>query len=486
MFNSSLVEILRTLSSSEISDFNNYIRSPYFNRNKNVIGLFSCLKKYHPSYTNKNLVKENVYEKVFNSGKYNKGLMATTIFHLSGHLEDWMAYKNFSKNPFRRSEALLKEFENRNLPKYYEKQYLKINRDIKGRRLDSEIINFKLWLNAFYTNYISSKTMSWENGLDVIYKELGELQLINFLMWARNIIQNFKSRERFYIMKTEFNILKSLFESININRFLKQVKHNPADSSLLIEFIIYQILCILDVDNEIYYEQCRRLMYKARHLLGENELYTAYSNLLYSAHIKESFNHKKYSAEYWGLIKSMTETGAYKGYGPNISVTAFDAILNTALNNKEISWTEKNVIKLIKELPPVSRDNMMYYTYARIAAEKGNFDDALRFYNKINIDSFLLKIRLRTFLIKLYYDTGQYDTVLSHIDTFRHFLANKENISESGRVLYMAFLKILNMFVSYRLKRKHYIIQKIRTSLDGTENVINKLWLYEKLEELMI
>ena len=65
MLKSKVIEILRTLSADELKLFREFIRSPYHNKNKNVISLFEIIRKFSPSFNDPNLTKEKVFKKIF-------------------------------------------------------------------------------------------------------------------------------------------------------------------------------------------------------------------------------------------------------------------------------------------------------------------------------------------------------------------------------------------------------------------------------------
>ena len=47
MIHSKSIRILKTLSKKELKQFGNFVCSPFFNKNRNLIKLFDVLKKYH-------------------------------------------------------------------------------------------------------------------------------------------------------------------------------------------------------------------------------------------------------------------------------------------------------------------------------------------------------------------------------------------------------------------------------------------------------
>ncbi|HRB01639.1 MAG TPA: hypothetical protein PK294_14490, partial [Ignavibacteria bacterium] len=83
MLKSSLLEILRTFTKQELIKFEDFVRSPYFNKKENVTKLFLEIKKYTPEFSNENLEKERVWGNIFPGKEYNYGIMKNLIHELT-------------------------------------------------------------------------------------------------------------------------------------------------------------------------------------------------------------------------------------------------------------------------------------------------------------------------------------------------------------------------------------------------------------------
>src|SRR5688572_19117476 len=109
MLNTTLLNIIGKFTSKEIKEFGEFIISPFFNKNENVIKLYTYIKKFYPEFNDKKLEKEYVYKKVFSKGEYNDGFMRTAMYNLGKLAEDFLAYTNFNKNELNRGINLLEE-----------------------------------------------------------------------------------------------------------------------------------------------------------------------------------------------------------------------------------------------------------------------------------------------------------------------------------------------------------------------------------------
>ena len=98
LFKSKLVSILRTISSKELKYFEEYILSPFFNKNEKVIALFSVIKKFHPEFPEDKVGLEQIFVKVFPKEKIDEQKLRYVMTDLTKLLEDFLAYIEFDKS----------------------------------------------------------------------------------------------------------------------------------------------------------------------------------------------------------------------------------------------------------------------------------------------------------------------------------------------------------------------------------------------------
>jgi len=71
MINTKLIRLLKTFSKSEINRFRDFVSSPYFNKNQNVIKLSEKVLAYYPGFDSEDLAEENIYSKIFGKEKFD-------------------------------------------------------------------------------------------------------------------------------------------------------------------------------------------------------------------------------------------------------------------------------------------------------------------------------------------------------------------------------------------------------------------------------
>ena len=80
IFTSKFVLTIKTLGEDELKAFENWLRSPWCNSNKNLIRLFEQLKKYYPQFKTNKLTKEKLFRKVLPNGKFSVRRMNNSAF----------------------------------------------------------------------------------------------------------------------------------------------------------------------------------------------------------------------------------------------------------------------------------------------------------------------------------------------------------------------------------------------------------------------
>lgn len=166
MNKSSVTEMLRTFSKQELIKFEDFLRSPYFNRRENVLKLFLVIKKFAPDFNNENLEKEKIWKNSFPGTEYNYGIMKNLIHELTKLCESFITIEYSAKDKLKSNidflAALLIE---RGLTRIFlskaeilEKAYG--NPDLKNEGY--EMINYYTFLEKLY--YLKS-FYNWHNNM---------------------------------------------------------------------------------------------------------------------------------------------------------------------------------------------------------------------------------------------------------------------------------------------------------------------------------
>ncbi|MDQ3020291.1 MAG: hypothetical protein M3R36_06945 [Bacteroidota bacterium] len=120
-------------------------------------------------------------------------------------------------------------------------------------------------------------------------------------------------------------------------------------------------------------------------------------------------------------------------------INLFRNIIYAAVVLKKFNWAENFVKGHLNKLMPDYRDEVYHFAYSMIYFEKREFSKALDEISKVRYDFFVFKFDVRLYTLKIYYEMNSFESAISLIDTFTHFLSN--NKSAPGK-LQEKFFKI--------------------------------------------
>ncbi len=490
MINTTLLNIIGKFSAKEIREFGEFIISPFFNKNENVIKLYTYIKKFHPELNDKRLEKEYVYRKVFSKGKYNDGFMRTVIYNLGKLTEDFLAYVNFSKNELNKGINLLVELNERKLEKVFLKYYSEIESDLeKQKHHDAGYFYMKYMIKEQMEDY-----MDWskfknkdfknytQNTTNYIYDELTCFYIIKALNHYRFMLDKANYEQIDY----DYSMLDSLVDYLltKENKYIEKIK---------IKLHLYEILIQKEGKDE-HYRVLKEILISAEDSLNHSDRYSLH-NILQAFCIRKTYEGDTlYKKERFELYKICVEQKLYLAsehiYFDDLM---FANIANSAITLKEFTWFENFMNEHKDELSRENKDMVISYSYARLNFENGVFDEALKHLNSIkNIKHIQFKLPIRDLTLMVYYELGLYSQAFYQIDSYRHFLTNNKSFLSGTRYERInGFVKVFTKLVKLKEKTQGSVnakisaeSSKIKSELEENSNIQERNWLIQKANEL--
>jgi hypothetical protein len=132
MVNTKLITLLKSLSRSEISKLKDLVKSPYFNKNQNVIKLCEEVVKFHPDFDPADCTEEAIFRSMFGKEKYDYFKIKNIVSDLYQLSITFLKLIAFEKRGINSDIDLLNELHERKLDNVYlqkEKQVSKFMND---------------------------------------------------------------------------------------------------------------------------------------------------------------------------------------------------------------------------------------------------------------------------------------------------------------------------------------------------------------------
>ena len=491
MINHRIIDILKTFSKKDIKRFKEYLSSPFFNKSNKIIKFYDCLISFHPDFKSKNLTKENLYSKTGNYSVYNKSTIDNLLSDLSYLAENYLMYINFQSKEVKSKDFLIDELFKRNLDKLIETNIGKVQSLLKNKVIDTDyyLNTYKIItdeLNHIHVN----KARSGKSIIDIYVDKLSDRGLYLTCLFITEMIRgydNILALNKTFEIDENSNFIFGIFKEMDFEKVLKYLISKTKKEDLSIVFSIYYNLYMAfsNLENEIYYKNYKKLFLKNLNIFSTDEIRFHFSRLI--RYCKNKSADKKLSGKYDNeLLQLHNYVLTNKYYRSSMTkylpVELFRTVLHLSLKLKKYKWTEEFINSFTKELHPDRIKNMTYYSKVELYFSKKSFPEVLKNLHNIELNHFMLKVDLRNLFLMTYYELYEFESALSLIDSYKHFLKTDNTLSKKEKTRSIDFINIVHKLILFRSKSK-----------PGTRFSINKKmlvglplknWVEEKILQL--
>ena len=122
MFKSKFIDLLATFTHDEIKEFERFIDSPFFNRDKTISHSYKFFKKFYPEFNNSKFTKENFFKSLYPGKPYNDSRVRNILSDLLKHGQDYITIKFTRGNPFVENASTLEALSMRMLDTLFTKK----------------------------------------------------------------------------------------------------------------------------------------------------------------------------------------------------------------------------------------------------------------------------------------------------------------------------------------------------------------------------
>ncbi len=459
-----------------MKEFSEFVSSPFFNKNVNVIKLFEYLKKLYPEFEAAKIEKEKAFAKLFPGKPFKDSTLRLLMFYLYELVEKFLAYNRFNNDPFKSKDILLNVLFERKLFKDYERTIEIVNKELDNTIVkDQEYFANRYQFAEHKLSYLAEIYM----GKYEKYLTSDNIQLFSDNITYYYLISVLKyyaiTLNTMYLYNIKINT--SVFENIIKNFNIEGFKNIP-----LIQVYYRVILLFIEPENEDHYYKLKELVVKFEKEIGDflGDLYINLEN--YTIRQLRKGNHK-FLQESMNIYEMELEKKTYLNFGcmPN---TFYTSIVVTASKLKSFDKLRSFIEDYKHELHESSREANYYYALAYMENEQGNYEKALEYLAKSKPDEVYLKMDLRILQVRIYYGLNWMLPLQSLLDTFKKTVHNNKFIPDMRKNQYLKFIRYTNQLNNIRFKEDKNLCNELIMDLKRDEYFSYKLWILEEAELL--
>jgi hypothetical protein len=478
MHKNSLIKLLSSFSPKEISEFRDFLLSPYFNKKNSVIKLFDIIRNYYPEFTGEEILKKNIHEKLFPGKDFNDTNLRVLVHNLNELAKKFIAYRHFESNKFEYDFSQFMGLLNKQQFSSLDKMISKLKNDLENCSFSAEEHNyyrFRLeYENIFFLSIshigIFEKFLE-KADFEKVFYYLSSFYYLNSMRLYINIL-NLK-----LIYKKEFN-------TEHFEKMITLIDKSIFTDNPVIE-IYYGIIKLFDEgDQDNYLFRIKEILTQIRNSLHEDDLSEIYINLTNYCNRKINAGVLKFRKEKFEIYKEENELKLYSvnGFMPTVY---YKNLVILALSLDEYSWVKEFIQSYKNELPADSMNNFYNYCMALYEFDMKKFDRSLEFLSRIKFDELYLKYDSKILQLMIYFETGEEESLISSLEAYRHFLTNNKLLPENKKELYTNFYKYFSRIFAGKIKKDKLELRRMKDSITPEIKIFNKEWLIRKLDGLI-
>lgn len=499
MRKSGLIELLRTFSPKEIKEFDEFIRSPFFNKSESVIKLYEYLRKYYPEFPEDKIKKQYVYRKTFARTRYNDGFMRKVIFQLSKLGEDYILYLSNTKDIPQTRYNFLQELLNRNLSKTFRKRFKEMDRELEN----GEYKNLEYSYGRYLTEgLITSSLDKLRYKIDLynkkaLYNEHTIKGLKNFRNYFTSVSLNLYRYLNYesYNYDVEFNdevldnLINFLIEKYQDGHGVPEELNSPEIRLHVFEIMLMKTKSLhKSINEDKYFILLKKILTQEGSHYEHDTLYSLYNILYQHCICKIQRGYEDYIQQRFILDKHAVEQNIYKTeeetyFPPPVFVNFVRDAVEAGEINRAVSFIDD-----YRELSePDNMKTVINLSFAHICFGKKEYEEALNYLNKIKpIKGWEFRFGVKEIMSKIFYELSRYEEAYYLIDSFKHFISTRGKhysreriVSRNNYIKY--YLKLLKM----KENGDSSLLDEVMADLSSHDKIIfNRSWLKEKAKEL--
>lgn len=474
-----LVNLLKKLSTRERTKFQEYVASPFFNKNQKIQQLCQILLSFAPDFETDQINKATIYHSIYGKGAYQELRLNNLISDLLQLLYDYLSYLQLENKEIQKKALLLEALQTRGL-------YDQIPRQAKRYQKIQEKQPHR------------SQTYFWDAFL--LHEELDQLSLssgkrgydIN-LQLKNDMLDTFYTCSKLSIacdMTSRNTVVNAGYQCYFLEEIICEYQDRPELLSQPVLQVYYKTLEMLrQQDQTVHYYQLKELLDKHWSLFPARELRILYHYALNYGVKKINSGRREFYREILELYKILLDKRIIfkEGY---LTQWTYINIVTAGIRLKDFHWTETFINQYRSSLHPSEEHNVYTYNLASLYYAREDYTSALQLLHDVEFTDAFYHLSAKIIQLKSYYDLQETEAFFSLAEATRIYLTRNRQLSEYQKRSNANFLKLATRLLQLRLKarvitrgEKKQQVQRIQQELES-KNIANKGWLQEALSAL--
>jgi hypothetical protein len=462
---------LRQCTGYELRRFRVFLASPYFNQRPELCRTWDFLRPLTPAFDAGLPRPTDLYEaawpgEAFSPTKYRHLLSALTEL-----LQEFWALRMLESRPELQAQLQLHSLDLHHLPQAFAQTLTEAQTRMEAQPLrDFTYLRSQLDLARAAHNFQASRENRAVNtGLDAVISALDAEYIANKLRIAAAALNR-------------ANVLGESAEIALLPEILAFIDAQPENQSPLIAAYRLVLQTLQAPKAHEAFSELLRLLASADAQLGAASIAELYTFALNYCIRMVNLGESDFDAQLFALFQLLLERGYLREDGA-LPVQHFKNFVTLGLRLGHIEAVEQQMRSLTPQLLPDIRANSILFSEASLAFHRGDYRRALRMLRDVEFTDVYYHLDAKSLLLKVWYELGEVEPLLSLVQTFKIYLQRNRKISDYQRQTYRNQVVLVHQMTQYRLGSRKQL-SEIAEEMERCGAVADRPWLERKLKAL--
>lgn len=480
MLENRLIFLLNTLSRKEMTRFNEFSLSPYFNKHEDTRLLIEYLSDIYPNFNPKNCDRNIICKKLFSKKGFQHKHLALVFTYAVRLLDDFLIQEEFQINEGFPKVLLLRNLRKRGQYKYYDRILDQQEKHIQQSSFqNSEYYNIR-FLTAAEANAYHAQLAQHKTDLSIQSKQ----DNLDYFYLSQKLRDACEMLVRTSILSVEYStsLLDAVIEDIQSHP--ENYEHIPA---IYVYYKIYQVLLQSELEK---YEDVLPYLQKYEHHFPKDELHDIYQYLQHYCIKQLNKGNTNFLRENFRLYQLQLDKDLLIE-NEALSEWHYKNIVTVGVRLNETDWVVNFIKEYKNKLSPEVRENAYRFNLASYYYAIQEYEKVLDLLLTVEYKDKRYVQGVKALLLRTYYDLGEEESLLSLIESFRIYIKRNKEISMPRKQGFYNLLKYTKRAAQIKNKLEYINRNKLLKQLENlkkaiahADTIFNHTWLNTKIKEL--
>ncbi len=463
-----LYALLVRFDKKELRLFHRFVRSPYYNQNEKFVVFLEIILKAMENKNQEAMMRENIMLQMFPDKKFDIKLFKYLSNQLLKLGEHFLAIRFFEQEGHTPSFYSMDAFVEKGLSKHYNYALGQIQGALTKEVARNESYHYNMYrLKSIEAKHFDRQKIRKTNTL--LQEKIDTLDLYYFSSKLRLTCQVLNNQ----------GFLAGTYKPRLSEGLIQLLKEEDFSEIPSIDYYL-KLYDLLTEGKEQYFETMQKTLFKRPFMFPREEMKELYFIIINYCirQLRKNTNNQFYLSRLFEIYKEGIDSEVLLENG-FISPWTYKNIVKVGLRLRDFEGTKSFIIDYQNQLEEKFREDAFHYNMAELFYFKGELENALDHLIKVQYSDVYYVLGAKSLLIKVYYETDEFDPLDSLLASFGTYLRRNRMVTETVREPISNFIKCLKKIIRGRNNQDELV-----TYINEIGALADKKWLLQKISEL--